>query len=145
MIYSRSSLQPRNEVWGKVMFSQVFVGPRGGLSAPACITGHMTRGSLSMRVSVQGVSLSGGLCPWRGVSVHGGGSLSMEGVSVHGGGLCPWRGSLSMEGVSVHGGGLCQRGLCPGDLCQGDPHPPRERPPYGNERAVRIQVECIVV
>ena len=66
------------------------------------------------------------------------------------GSLCPLRGFLSMEGISVHGRGSLSRGslsggLCPGGLCQGDPHPPRERPPYGNERAVRIRVECIVV
>ena len=84
MIYSRSSLQPRNEVWGKVMFSQVFVGPRGGSLCP----------SMHHRSHDQGVSVHEGLCP-RGVSVRG--SLSMEGVSVHGGE------SLSIEGVSVHG------------------------------------------
>ena len=67
----------------------------------------MTRGSLSMRVSVQGVSLSGGLCPWRGVSlsmegvsVHGDESLSIEGVSVHGRDLRPWK---KVPGVSVRG------------------------------------------
>ena len=38
------SLLPANDVWGKVMFSLVFVYPRGSL--PACITGHMTRGSV---------------------------------------------------------------------------------------------------
>ena len=35
-------LPPANEVWGKVMFSQVFVCPMGGggrVSVPACITG----------------------------------------------------------------------------------------------------------
>ena len=62
------------------------------------------------------VSLKGGLCP---------------------GGLCPV-GSLS-RGVSV------QSGLCPervslkGGLCQGD------LPLYGNVRAVRILLECILV
>ena len=53
---------------------------------------------------------SGGLCPGRGVSVQGGGSLSREG------GLCPGgvsvRGSLSREGGLYPGGG---------GLCQGDP------------------------
>ena len=73
-------------------------------------------------VSFQGgLSVQWGLCPV--------GSLS--------GGLCPgwvsvWgslsRGSLS-RGVSVQeGGGLCQ-----------------EDPPYGNVRAVRILLECILV
>ena len=70
----------------------------GGVSVPACTTGHMTRG-----------------------------------VSVQGGGLC-LGGSLS-RGVSVQGGW---------GLCQGDPLP-RQRPPYGNERAVRILLECILV
>ena len=32
-------------VWGKVISSQVFVCPRGKVGFPACITGHMTRGS----------------------------------------------------------------------------------------------------
>ena len=41
--------------------------------------------------------------------------------------------SLSRGGVSVLGG------LCPGCLCHGDP------PPYGNERAVRILLECVLV
>ena len=66
----------------------------------------------------------GGLCPgeclcW-GVSVQG--TVSVQGVSVHGGG-----GSLS-RGVSVWGGSLSWR-----------------HPPYGNERAVRILLECILV
>ena len=69
----------------KVMFSVHGVGG-GGVSVPACITGHT------------------GLCR---------------------GGLCPWV-------VSVWGG-----------LCQGTP--PRETPLYGNERAVRILLECILV
>ena len=43
---------------GKVMFSQASVILfTGGVSVPACTTGHMTRG-----VSVQGVSVQGGLC-----------------------------------------------------------------------------------
>ena len=60
------------------------------------------------------VSVQGGLC--RG-SLSGG-SLSM---------------GISVWGVSVHGG------LCPGGLCLGDPPPP-----YGNERAVRILLGCIL-
>ena len=51
-------------------------------------------------------------------------------VSVNGGGL-----GLCPGGVSVPQGS----GLCPGGcLCHGDP-------PYGNERAVRILLECILV
>ena len=54
----------------------------------------MSRGVSVWRVSVQGVSFQGGLCP--------GGSLS--------GGLCP----------GVSSGGSLSRGLCPGGLCQAD-------------------------
>ena len=54
-------LPPANEVWGKVMFSQVFVCPQGGgwrlaVGFPACITGHMTRWK---RVCIQGSSSAG--------------------------------------------------------------------------------------
>ena len=38
---------PANEVWGKAMFSQVFICPwGGGVGFPACITGQMTRAGL---------------------------------------------------------------------------------------------------
>ena len=121
-------------------------GGGGGVSVPACTTGHMTR-----RVSVWGASVQGGLCPGgggslsrgRGIYVQGGlcleaGSLSGGGVSVWGGvsvqgvsiqgGLCPGGGSLSRGRVSVQGEGLCpgglypggslsRGGLCPGGLC----------------------------
>ena len=81
-------LPPANEVWGKLMFSQVFVCPPGrGVCVPACITGHMT---------------GGGLCPsihhrphdWEGL--YPGGSVQ--------GALCPRWGSLLSKG-----------GLCRGD------------------------------
>ena len=39
-------LLPANEVWGKVMFSQVFLCLQG-VGFSACITGHMTGGSAS--------------------------------------------------------------------------------------------------
>ena len=39
-------MQPANEVWGKVIFSQASVCPRGGVS-----------------VQREGVSVKGGLCP----------------------------------------------------------------------------------
>ena len=55
--------------------------------------------------------------------------------------LFTWWGSLS-RGVSVHGvsvqGVSVQWGLCPGGLCPGGT-------PYGNTRAVRILIECILV
>ena len=49
--------------------------------------------------------------------------------------------TVSSEGGSLSGGISVQEGgLCPGEgLCQGDP------PPYGNVRAVRILLECILV
>ena len=71
------------------------------------------------------------VCPQEGVSVQG---VPVQGVSVQGvpvqGGLCPG-GSLSRE-VSVQGG------LCPGGSLS-------KRTPYGNVRAVRILLECILV
>ena len=51
--------------------------------------------------------------------------------------LCPWGVSPSW-GVFVLEG-LYSQGLCPGGcLCHRDP-------PYGNERAVRILLECILI
>ena len=78
-------LPPANEVWGKLMFSQVFVCPPGrGVCVPACITGHMT-GGVSVPAFITGhmtgrVSIQGGLS--KGLSVQGGGSLLSKG------GLC---------------------------------------------------------
>ena len=100
------------------------------------------QGSLSRGVSVQGglclgVSVYLGVCLSTGVSVSVWGSLS---GGLCPGGLCPGsslsRGSLSRGGlylgVSVQGGFL-SRGSLSG------------KPPYGNERAVRILLECILV
>ena len=76
------------------------------------------------------------LCFHRCLSVHGGSSVSVQGVSIGGRGWSPSRGCLSRgplpweslsRGVSVQGG-----------LCQGDAK-------YGNERAVRILLERILV
>ena len=120
--------------------------------------GSLSGGSLSRGISVWGVSVqaslcSGGLCP--------GWSLSRRC-------LCP-RGSQSRRGVSVWGvsvqgdlspeGGLCLGGLCPGGsqfMREGvsvwgvvsvreTPRTKTPPPPYGNERAVRILLECILV
>ena len=72
-------------------------------------------------------------------SVHGGSrSLSWRG-------LCPRRslsrGSLSGGSLS---GGFLSGGLCPEGFCQG--RSLSWRPPlYGNERALRILLECILV
>ena len=103
-IKCKSELPPANEVWGKVMFLHLcvmqFTG--GGVSVPACITGHMTRGSLSGGISVQGGSLSGG-------------SLSKGGLCPGGlcsGGFCPVRSQsrgVSVQGVSVWWGDFCLR------------------------------------
>ena len=98
----------------------------GGISAQGgvCLDGCLNRwvlctrgwylsrgGSLSRRVSVQGVSVQ------REVSVQG--SLCTEG------GLCP--GESLYRGWSLSGGSLSGR------------------PPYGNVRAVRVLLECILV
>ena len=113
---------------GKVMFSQASVILfTGGVSVPACSTGHMTRGSLSRRVSVWGIpvwDLSG----WRGLCLGGcPGGLCL-------GDLCP--GDLS--GGSLSRGSLSRGGLSPGVSV-------RETPPYGNKRVVCILLECILV
>ena len=141
---------------GKVMFLHVSDSVHGGGLCPSMHCRSHDQGGLW--VFVQGVSvhwgfLSRGVCPW--------GSLSRESLS---------RGSLSrgsLLGVSVYGslsGGVCLRGLCPGGflprgslsgglclggLCPGGSlcwvcvrEPP---PPYGNEQAVRILLECILV
>ena len=88
--------QPQTK-FSKVMFSQVFVCPLGGggvsvqgegsLSGGLCPGGSLSRGLYPRGVSVQGVSIQGGLCPRgslsKGVSVQGG--LCSRGVSVQGG------------------------------------------------------------
>ena len=89
----------------------------GWVSVPACTTVHMIRG-----VSVRGLYLGGGLCPR--------GSLSGLGVSVQG---------VSVQvGGSLSRGSLTQEGLCLGVSV-------RETPQYGNEWAVHILLECILV
>ena len=70
--------------------------------------------------------------------------LHMPVILFTGGGLGLRPGGVSIPGVYVPvglcpGGVSVQGGLCPGGLCHGDP------PPYGNERAVRILLECILV
>ena len=138
-----------------------------GGSVPACITkgslssgglclGGLSRGVSVQRVSVQGisvqqVSVQGGLCTWGlcpGRSLYMGslsrGSLS-RGVSVQGvsvqGGLCPW--GLCSGGLCP--GGLCPAGLCPGRVSFMENTPERDPPPSGNDWAVHILLECILV
>ena len=94
-----------------------------------------------------GVSVQGDLC-----SGEGGlclvGSLSRGWVSVQGVGLCSGGGSLfrgwvSVQGVSVWGHRCLGRSLSRGSLVSGTPQ--TETPPCGNERAVGILLECILV
>ena len=50
----------------------------------------------------------------------------------------------SLSGGSLSGG-LCLGGLCPGRESLSGRPPWTETPPYGNKRAVRILLECILV
>ena len=88
--------------------------------------------------SHRSVCLQGGLGLCLGVSVWG---VSVWGVSVQG--VSVW--GVSVWGVSVWRvsvqGGLCLGGLCLGGLCPGVVSI-IETPPYGNERAVHILLEC---
>ena len=90
------------------------------------------------------------LCVSLGVSVPACTTGHMTRGSLIRGGLCP--GGLS-PGVSVHGG-PCPGGFLSGSLCPGVSFwggslsrgvSVRDIPPYGNERAVRILPECILV
>ena len=133
-----------------------------GGSVPACITkgslssgglclGGLCLGGLSRGVSVQGVSVQGvsvkqvsvhgGLCTW-GLCPGGlcpGGSLSR--------GLCPGR-SLSMGSLfrgSLSRGSLSSRSLPRESLFYGEYPGERPIPPSGNDWAVHILLECILV
>ena len=124
----------------KVMFLHLCVILFTGVSVPACTTGHMTRGvSVQEESLLEGVSLSGGWVSVQGVSVQWE-SLSRR-VSVQRGSLCGVSvlGSLS-EGSLSRGGSLC-----PGGSLLRRPPGQRPHPLYGNNRAVRILLECIVV
>ena len=118
------------------MFSQVSVCPHGGgggnlglCPGVSILGGLCPRGSLSRAASVQ----EGGLCP-------GGGSLSRRGVSIWGVSV---QEGVSVWGVSVHEGSLSRRSLSRGVSVCGSLS---WRPPlYGNEQAVRILLECILV
>ena len=123
---------------------------------------------MTRRASVQAVPVQGGVSVW-GVFVWGG--LCLGRVFVWGG-LCPGgslsrglgslSGGLCLEGFcpggSLSRGGLCPGGLCLWDLCPGGSLSRGSlsrglclgsllgRPsPYGNEQAVYILLECILV
>ena len=78
------SLPATNEVWSKVVFSQVFVCQQEGVGFTVCITGHMREGSASRWVCLQG-------------GLHPGGSAS-RGVCLQG--VC-LQGSASKEGSAI--------------------------------------------
>ena len=86
-------------------------------------------GSLSREISVQRFSIQEGLYPG-GLCLR----VSVQGTHLYPGGASGQGVSLSMGGVSVQGG-LYPRG---GGSLSG-------RHPYGNVRAVRILLECILV
>ena len=115
------------------------------------------------RVSVQGVSVWQGLCQGRisiqgvgvcpgGVSVQGGFCLGALWQDLCPGGLCPGRisvqgvglfpGVVSVQGGSLSGGVVWSTGVSVqgGSLSGGG-----GEPQYGNVRAVRILLECILV
>ena len=115
------------------ILSMKFMKSQGwNLYSPEGSSGKSLSGeSLSRWVSVQGESLSKGVCLSRGSVSWGSLSrgVSVQGVSVQG---------FSVLGVSVKGG-LCpvsREGLFSGGL---------GHTPYGNERMVRILLECILV
>ena len=103
---------------------------------PQRSSGQVMYSQACVKNSVHG---EGGLCPSMHHRSHD------QGGSVWGGlwdslsdGLC--LGGLCLEGSLS--GGLCLGGLCLGGSVR---RPPRQRPPYSNERAVCILLECILV
>ena len=75
------SLPATNEVWSKVVFSQVFFCQQGGVGFTVCITGHMREGLPPGGVCLQGVCIQGGLPPGRSASR---GSASKGGSAIRG-------------------------------------------------------------
>ena len=143
---NKPSIKPIYLFLSKVWFLPPATKLREGNSfTPVCDSVH--RGvSVQGGVSAQGGSLSKG----EGSLSKGEGSLSKGEGSLSKGDLCPGAlcprgvsvqgGGVSVQGVSVQGGSLFrgQRGLCPGGSLSG-------RPLYGNVRAVRTLLECILV
>ena len=122
----------------------------GNVFTPVCDSVH--RGSLSWGdLFPGGVCLEGSLNRWvlctGGWYLSRGGSLSRR-VSVQGGlctegGLCP--GESLYRGRSLSRGSLSRGGLCTGGLWSLSGGSLSGRPPYGNVRALRILLECILV
>ena len=78
----------------KVMFSQVFVCPQGGVSVQK---GSLSRGVFVQGVSVQGVSVQGGHCP-------GDGGLCPGGLCP--GGLCQGDPPVWLRACGMHPTGM---------------------------------------
>ena len=97
-------LPPANEVWGKVMFSQVFVCPQWGRGV--CIQWGQPGGG---RVCLHGGILIGGVCIQWGQP--GGGSAYMGGSSSGGGGgVCLGGSAYGGSGIWNGGRGVCIQG-----------------------------------
>ena len=154
-------LPPANEVCEGYVFTDVCLAT-GGLSV-SVQGGGLCPGEGGLGPGKEG------LCPGEGVSFQGRGSLSRGGGSLsRGGGLCPGegvsvhpgKGSLSrgvgsLSGGSLSGGSLSRGSLFRGSLFRGSlsrefsvqvgslsGKPPQTETPYGNERVVRILLEC---
>ena len=129
----------RKRSCGKEIFSAVFVCPEAGGGFSVSVQECLCLGDLCPGGSLSGGLCLGDLCPGgvsvKGVSVWG----SLSGGSLSRGGLCQGgflsRGSLPEGSLSR---GPCPGGLCPGVSLSG-------RPTYGNERAVHILLEFILV
>ena len=74
---------------------------------------------------------------WQG-GVHGWGACMAGGVC---GGGCAWQGGMHAGGHEWQGGGMHGMGACM--ICT--PQADTMAMAYGNERAVRILLECILV
>ena len=118
--FSKYIYRPQTK-FARVMFSQVFVCPRGAGGGSRSLSRGSLSWGISIQVSVQGVSVLGdlnpGLCPG-GLCPGGSQSRSLSSRSLS------WGISIqvSVQEVSVLGDlnpGLCPGGLCPGGLCPG--------------------------
>ena len=119
-------LPSASEVWGKAIFSQVFVCPHGVVS----VSCHSLSGFLVP------CSFYGSLCPWFHVPFTGG---LCQGFLCPGG-LCP-AGSLS-GGLCLGGGSLSGGSLCGGGLCRETPPPPNRIRKVGGIHSTRMLSCC---